>query len=151
MPPAHADQQWRRHNIGRLLHNAIDHFDGRILEQMAAAGHGGFSLSHVTITRNLDLEGTRATELARRAGITKQSMGELIAQLEKGGIIERTPDPSDRRAKIVSFTAKGLRWMQAFRQALQQAENEMAATLGEAAMESLRQNLAKYGPDSPLD
>lgn len=36
MPRSHADQQWHRHNIGRLLHNAIDHFDGRILEQMAA-------------------------------------------------------------------------------------------------------------------
>jgi len=138
-------QQWRRDNVGRLLHNAIDRFETRILEQMAAAGHGRFSLSHVNITRNLDLDGTRATELARRAGITKQSMGELIHQLEVGGIIERTPDPTDRRAKLVAFTAQGRQWMHAFRQALEQAEREMESELGAEALQSLKSSLARYG------
>ncbi|MBC7203204.1 MAG: MarR family transcriptional regulator, partial [Pusillimonas sp.] len=69
--------RWRIDNIGRLLNNAIKRFESRILLEMEQAGYGGFSLSHITITRNLDTEGTRATELARRAGITKQSMGEL--------------------------------------------------------------------------
>ena len=99
--------RWRIDNIGRLLNNAIKRFESRILLEMEKAGYGGFSLSHITITRNLDTEGTRATELARRAGITKQSMGELIAQLEQSGIIERQPDPNDRRAQRIFLTDFG--------------------------------------------
>lgn len=144
-PSSHpAKEQWRVTNIGRLLNNAIKRFESRILEEMERAGHEGFSLSHITITRNLDLDGTRATELARRAGITKQSMGELIVQLETNGIIERRPDPDDRRAKIILFTPKGEQWLNAFRAALQTAEAEMQQELGNEAFGALRGALMRY-------
>ena len=136
--------RWRIDNIGRLLNNAIKRFESRILLEMEKAGYGGFSLSHITITRNLDTEGTRATELARRAGITKQSMGELIAQLEQSGIIERRPDPNDRRAKIIFFTPAGMKWLDAFGTALNRAEQEMCAELGEEMFEALRNALLRY-------
>ncbi|HBT34001.1 MAG TPA: MarR family transcriptional regulator [Pusillimonas sp.] len=136
--------RWRIDNIGRLLNNAIKRFESRILLEMEQAGYGSFSLSHITITRNLDTEGTRATELARRAGITKQSMGELIAQLEQSGIIERQPDPNDRRAKIIFFTPTGMKWLDAFGTALHRAEQEMCAELGEEVFEALRNALLRY-------
>ncbi|HUH87962.1 MAG TPA: helix-turn-helix domain-containing protein [Pusillimonas sp.] len=142
-PPA-SDLDWRRHNVGRLLNDAIKRFESRILQQMDAAGYHGFSLSHITITRNLDLEGTRATELARRAGITKQSVSELINQLEAGGIVERRPDPADGRAKIVYFSPAGLAWLNAFGTALQNAERHMADELQEPAFSALKQALAAY-------
>ncbi|TAL77498.1 MAG: MarR family transcriptional regulator [Burkholderiaceae bacterium] len=140
-----ANEEWRQQNIGRLLNNAIKRFESRILQQMSDAGHGDFSLSHITITRNLDIGGTRATEIARRAGITKQSMGELITQLEKDGLIERRPDPDDRRAKIVCFTPAGTKWLDAFRTALQDAESQMEDELGAANLRSLKRALEKYG------
>jgi DNA-binding MarR family transcriptional regulator len=147
------DDAWRRLNVGRLLNNAIKRFESSILQQMSAAGHGGFSLSHITITRNLDVNGTRATEIARRAGVTKQSMGELITQLEKAGIIERRPDPGDKRAKIVCFTPTGMNWLNAFRAALQEAERQMEKELGSADLRLLKRALDKYGsldqPESP--
>lgn len=141
----HDSQSWRKHNIGRLLNNAITRFESRILQQMDEAGYSGFSLSHITITRNLDIEGTRATDLARRAGITKQSVGELIAQLEAGGVVERKPDPNDKRSRIVFFTPLGIEWLNAFRTALQQAEAEMEEELGLQRLKQLRQALADYG------
>lgn len=137
-------EPWRRHNVGRLLNNAISRFEGRILQLMAQAGHDGFSLSHITVTRNLDIEGTRATELARRAGITKQSMGELISQLETSGIVARRPDPTDRRSRIVYFTPSGVAWLHAFRDALSQAEAEMRAVLGARRLDSLKHALTQY-------
>lgn len=140
-----ADPGWRRHNIGRLLNNAIRRFEKRILQQMEQAGHSGYSLSHISVTRNLDLEGTRATELARRAAISKQSMGELIAQLETRGLIERRADPSDRRARIIYFSEQGIAWLEAFHVALEKAESEMREELGAEVMALLKQGLEKYG------
>lgn len=135
---------WRHRNIGRLLNNAVQRFESRILEELEKAGHGGLSLSHITITRNLDSGGTRATELARRAGITKQSAGELIVQLETLGLIERRPDPLDRRAKIVCFSTRGQAWLDAFAKALQVAEDEMAHRLGPDLYDQVRLGLMRY-------
>jgi DNA-binding MarR family transcriptional regulator len=51
--------------------------------------------------------GTRLTELAERAQMTPQSMGELIDVLEGHGYVERIPDPTDRRAKLIRYTEHG--------------------------------------------
>jgi len=142
--PHAADPGWRRENVGRLLNDAIDRFESGILQQMEDAGYHGFSLSHITVTRNLDLAGTRATELARRAGITKQSMSELIHQLEASGIVERQPDPADGRAKIVYFSKAGLAWLEAFGSALHNAEQEMAGELGADTFAALKRALSAY-------
>lgn len=146
--PHAADPTWRRENIGRLLNEAIARFESNILRQMEEAGYHGFSLSHITVTRNLDLAGTRATELARRAGITKQSISELINQLEAGGIVQRKPDPADGRAKIVTFTQAGLDWLEAFGAALRHAEEQMATELGHARYKALKESLKAYTTSS---
>lgn len=146
--PHASDPDWRRENIGRLLNEAIDRFESEILRQMEAAGYQGFSLSHITVTRNLDRAGTRATELARRAGITKQSISELVNQLEANGILERRRDPADGRAKIVYFTETGLAWLDAFGSALHHAEQQMAGELGEARFKALQQALTAYTQSS---
>ncbi|HLU19352.1 MAG TPA: helix-turn-helix domain-containing protein [Pusillimonas sp.] len=146
--PHAADPSWRRENIGRLLNEAIARFESNILRQMEEAGYHGFSLSHITVTRNLDLAGTRATELARRAGITKQSISELINQLEAGGIVQRKPDPADGRAKIVTFTQAGLDWLEAFGAALRHAEEQMATELGHARYKALKESLKAYTTSS---
>jgi len=148
--PHASGPSWRRENVGRLLNEAIARFESNILRQMEAAGYHGFSLSHITVTRNLDLAGTRATELARRAGITKQSISELINQLEASGIVERKPDPADGRAKIVTFTKAGLDWLEAFGAALRNAEEEMTVELGKARFTNLKEALSAYAkPPAP--
>lgn len=142
--PHESDPGWRRENVGRLLNDAIERFESGILRQMEDAGYRGFSLSHITVTRNLDLAGTRATELARRAGITKQSMSELIHQLEASGIVERRPDPADGRAKIVYFSKAGLAWLEAFGSALHNAEQDMCGELGPDSFAALKRALSTY-------
>ena len=55
----------------------------------------------------IELEGSRLTQLAERAGMTKQAVGEMVADLEQLGYLERVPDPGDGRAKIIRLSARG--------------------------------------------
>jgi DNA-binding MarR family transcriptional regulator len=65
--------------------------------------------AHLIVFQMLDYPpaGTRLTELAERAQMTPQSMGELIDGLETGGYVVRLPDPADRRAKLIQYTERG--------------------------------------------
>jgi DNA-binding MarR family transcriptional regulator len=136
---------WRLANVGRLLNNAIRRFEGRVLDLMADAGYSQTRIAHVNLTRNLDVDGTRLTELARRAAMSKQAMGELVEQCEVLGLVARAPDPSDGRARIITFTPMGLAWLDAFRAAVDLAEKEMRRELGPAVMDALIKALTAYG------
>jgi DNA-binding MarR family transcriptional regulator len=136
---------WRHANIGRFLNNAVRRFEARVLEVMSERGHAEARLAHVNLFRNLDVEGTRLTELARRASMSKQAMGELVDQCTELGLVGRIPDPDDGRARIVRFTRAGLTWLNAFRDAVDVAEREMRAELGKATMDIILKGLAAYG------
>ncbi len=136
---------WRHGNIGRLLNNGVRRFEGRVLELMEEAGYSQTRIAHVNLTRNLDVEGTRLTELARRASMSKQAMGELVELCETMKLVTRVADPSDGRARIIKFTQPGLQWLDAFRAAVDVAEGEMRKELGAAAMDTLTKALAVYG------
>jgi len=135
---------WRRNNIGRRMNEAVRIFEARIVENLRATGHDELSVAHINLTRNLDENGTRLTELARRASMTKQSMGELVDQVEEIGLVEKKRDPTDGRAKLVSFTAKGVVWLEAFHRSLGVAEREMRAELGSAMVDLMVEGLGKY-------
>ncbi len=140
-----APDAWRLGNAGRVLGNAVTRFESRVLELMAAAGHADTRLSHVNLTRHLDLEGTRITELARRARMTNAAMTELIDQCESMGLVVREADPADKRARTVRFTEAGREWLKAFGLAVKKAEREMLKEIGPEAAEVLLQGLGRYG------
>lgn len=143
----HLGTAWRHANVGRLLNNAVRRFEARVLDLMSENGHAQTRISHINLTRNLDVEGTRLTELARRASMSKQAMAELVEQCEALGLVSRTVDPSDRRARIVAFTPAGRAWLNAFREAVNLAEQEMRRELGEMAMKAILESLLIYGGD----
>jgi DNA-binding MarR family transcriptional regulator len=138
--PADPDA-WRQTHLGRLLGHAMRRFDARVLELMAhdvevplalsnLAARAQVSAAHIHITRHLAREGSRLTDLADRAGMTKQAMGALVNQCEAWGLVTREPDPLDARARRVRFTADGLAWLDAFRSAVTQAEREFRDSVG---------------------
>ena len=137
--------RWRHDNVGRLLNNAVSRFESRVLELMSQSGHPQARISHISLTRNLDLQGTRVSELARRAGMTKQAMGELVSQCVALRLVVASVDPSDKRARVVQFTPEGLQWLEAFRKAVDRAEREMRDEIGAMSMDVLRGALALYG------
>jgi DNA-binding MarR family transcriptional regulator len=135
------DDGWRITHLGRLLGHAARRFDERVLHLMASnvevplalanlAARSQVSAAHIHITRHLALEGTRLTELAASAGMSKQAMGDLVTQCEAWGLVKREPDPRDARARIVKFTPTGLAWLQAFKDAVAQAQREFRAEVG---------------------
>ncbi len=141
-PPAiPAEDGWRQTHLGRLLGHAMRRFDARVLQLMARnvevplalsnlAARDQVSAAHVHITRHLSLAGDRLTDLAQRAGMSKQAMADLVDQCAAWGLVARESDPRDARARIVRFTPTGLAWLQAFRDAVAQAEAEFRAEVG---------------------
>ncbi|MGJ7581752.1 MarR family winged helix-turn-helix transcriptional regulator [Variovorax sp. RHLX14] len=138
----HDADAWRQTHLGRLLGHAMRRFDERVLALMAhdievplalsnLAARAQISAAHIHITRHLSQNGSRLTELAERAGMTKQAMGTLVDQCEAWGLVVRAPDPLDARARRVMFTADGLAWLQAFRNAVAQAEAEFRQSVGD--------------------
>ena len=139
---APTDQEnWRLTHLGRLLGHALRRFDERVLVLMARnvdvplalsnlAARAQVGAAHIHITRHLAVGGSRLTDLAQSAGMSKQAMGDLVDQCEAWGLVTREPDPHDKRARTVVFTAAGLLWLQAFRDAVAQAEAEFRQAVG---------------------
>ncbi len=96
-----------------------------------AHGFTEVRLAHDAVFGTLPGEGARITDMAARAGITKQSMGEVVRELVELGICRMEPDPSDRRAKIVTYTDYGHRVTAGGFKHLQQMERRLARTFGE--------------------
>ena len=114
----------------RLLAESFRVLDGQLHEGMVEAGFGDVRPAHYAVFRHLGPEGSRVTELAEEARMTKQSMGELVVYLERRGYVERRPDPRDGRAKIVVLTGAGLRWVEAAVARVGEIEDALAERLG---------------------
>jgi DNA-binding MarR family transcriptional regulator len=90
---------------------------------------------------HLDLEGTRITELARRAEITKQAVGQLVTDLEAVGYVERRPDPTDQRAKIVTLTERGRSGVLEGLAVFAQVVEDLRAEVGSETVDRLTRDL----------
>lgn len=85
--------------------------------------------------------GARLTELADRSGLTKQAVGEAVADLERLGYVERVPDPGDGRAKIIRLTDRGVQAMSAVAEVFADIEARFAAEVGEERYQDFRDTL----------
>jgi DNA-binding MarR family transcriptional regulator len=113
------------------------------------AARSQVSAAHIHVTRHLALDGSRLTELAQRAGMSKQAMGDLVDQCEAWGLVTREPDSLDARARRVCFTGTGLAWLQAFREAVAQAEAEFRTEVGDQVAAVVMIGLEAYaGPSA---
>jgi DNA-binding MarR family transcriptional regulator len=153
-----ADEGWRLDHLGRLLGHAMRRFDDRVLYLMAhdldvplalsnLAARAQVGAAHVHITRHLSLKGSRLTELAQAAGMSKQAMADLVSQCEAWDLVTRVADPRDGRARLVCFTPTGLAWLAAFRKAVAQAEAEFRSEVGQDIATVVAMGLEAYaGP-----
>jgi DNA-binding MarR family transcriptional regulator len=130
-------------NLGVLLREPFLVGSDLLHEHFAENGHPHVRAPHGAVMQFLDDEGTRVSDLARRAQITKQSMAELVAHLERYGYIERVADPSDRRAKLVRTTAKGQELHAIARAFVAKLEQRWGARLGKAKMKQLKKLLVE--------
>lgn len=130
-------------NLGVLLREPFLAASERLHERFAERGHPDVRPPHGNVFQFLDDDGTRVSVLAERAQVTKQSMAELVAHLERHGYVERTPDPADRRAKLVRATARGNELYALAREFVAATEAEWERRLGKAKFRQLRELLVE--------
>jgi DNA-binding MarR family transcriptional regulator len=125
----------------RLLDDAFEDFSEELAQRVEAAGFTDIRPGHGCVFGTIDPEGSRLTELAERAHMTKQSVGEATSDLEQRGYLERVPDPVDGRAKIIRLTARGREAQAIGRRLIDEIEHEWAARYGEERVAALRDAL----------
>ena len=117
------------------------HAEARILEHLARHGFDDVTLAQGRLAARLDEDGMRLTTLAEAAGVTKQTASALVDQLERAGYVERVPDPTDARARLIRIAQRGKEAQACAREMEQQVEDELTAHLGERRMRELRRSL----------
>jgi len=136
-----------RPNIGILLRDPYQEVVRRVSADLAAAGFDDLRPAHTAVFQHIEADGSRLTDLAARAQITKQSMGYLVDYLEQHGYLERRSDPSDRRATLISLTERGWEQVRASLAIIDALEAEWTSQLGDVRMEELRLSLTELrGP-----
>lgn len=127
-------------SLRRLLWYAFLRVNERVLEEL---GDACLSAPLASAIRNMDLDGTRISVMAERAGITKQAMGVFVRELEEMGLVTVSMDDTDRRARIVQYTDAGLAMVDRFVRADEVVEQELILSLGPDVIENLKGGLRK--------
>lgn len=158
-PASGASDILRNTHIGHWLRMALARFDARVLELMAQhpqvplglanlAARDQIGAAHVHITRHLPRDGSRLTDLARQAGMTKQAMATLVTQCEAWGMVQRGGDPADARARRISFTPLGLDWLHAYEDSVRTATAELEESVGPEVATVVTLGLEAYASQS---
>ncbi len=146
-PSSHASaaagpgDSFRRFHIGILFQQLARDFERRARATLRARGHTGLQPSHQVIFASLGPDGARLTDLAARAAMTKQAMGQLVDDLERLGYLERIPDPADGRAKIVRLTRAGRSFLHDAAEVVAEIWREYSELLGERELSRLQLHL----------
>lgn len=125
-------------NTGMLLFLPYRAMEQRVMAAVAAAGFDDLTLAQSRVFQRIAPGGSRLTDLAEQAQITKQSAGFLVDALQERGYVERVPDPSDARARLVRIAPRGEQVLSVAAAAVADVEAEWAAHLGPATMDDLR-------------
>jgi DNA-binding MarR family transcriptional regulator len=129
-------------DLARLLLNATRAFEREMIARLAEAGLDMLAPRHLPVLRALDpRSGARASAIARDAGVTRQAIAQVLAELEQLDIVEQHPDPTDARAKVVRYTPFGLRGYHSALAVFSELEREQVQRLGADRVAALKQDL----------
>jgi DNA-binding MarR family transcriptional regulator len=116
----------------------------KLRERIAEAGHPEIREGHGCVFGFIDIDhGSRLTDLAASAGLTKQAVGEAVTELERLGYVTRVPDPQDGRAKIIRLTDRGMDAVIKGRRIFAEIEQEWAEQIGPELVTCLREAATK--------
>lgn len=129
--PAPIDSIPLQEEHGRLLMLVLQDFHQRLAEDLQQRGVAGIPAKHRAVFLHLARFGpSRSVDLAGAAGIRPQSMMAIVDELEQAKLVLRRPDPSDSRAKLIHFTAKGKRFIAELSRSTNAVWEQYAALLG---------------------
>jgi DNA-binding MarR family transcriptional regulator len=123
-------------DLARSLRDALRAVERDIHGALEDAGFAGLRPGHWLVFRHLEPSGMTLSDLARDAGVTRQSISQVVVELERLGIVEVGPDPADGRAKLVRYTDLGRRGFDVAVDAFASIERRHADAIGERRLES---------------
>ena len=129
--------------VGLLLFIPYREIENRVFRALAAAGFDDFTPAQARVMQRIGPDGTRLTELAAAAQVTKQTASFLVDQLERAGYVRRTPDPTDARARLVRIAERGAAAQPVAAAVVAQVEGEWRAHLGDRRWSQLREALTR--------
>jgi DNA-binding MarR family transcriptional regulator len=124
-----------------LLSQLRDAVGAELYARLTDLGFAELRPAHGCVFGNIQGTGSRLTELADRSGLTKQSVGEAVADLEQLGFVERVPDPADGRAKIIQLTPHGTEALEAAQEIFADIERRFAQEIGPQRYAEFRETL----------
>ena len=127
-----------RRDLRTLLHLPQHDLSAQIDARLARLGFPALRPAHTQLLGLLEHGGVRLTELVDQLGLPKQTVGDMISELEQLGLVERYPDPDHGVIKRVRLGAKGKQWAAEVRRVADTAEGAWAGRLGRTKMKTLR-------------
>jgi DNA-binding MarR family transcriptional regulator len=129
-------------DLATLMFVSYRAMDERVRKAMRDAGYD-VTVAQARIAQRIAEDGTRLTELADRAQVTKQTASLLVAALEREGLVERVPDPDDGRARLIRLSARGREASQRAMEVVIGVEREWAEHLGPELTDRMREGLVR--------
>jgi len=129
-------------SFGQTLLRCARLVDEAALARVAARGIA-VRPAHTRLFPHLGPDGTRLSDLAKKLGVTKQAVGQLVDELASEGLLEVVPDPADGRARLVRVTAAGRDAIRGGLRALADVERDLAARVGAATVARAGKALAE--------
>lgn len=136
-----ADPRLEAPAIGGLLRLAWRAHRERMYERVTASGYEDVTRAQFELVRWPSIDGLRPGEIAQLAGLSKQTVNDLLGELERAGYVERHPAPEDGRARIVRLTERGRALQRSAHEISLALERVWATTLGEERFALVREAL----------
>jgi DNA-binding MarR family transcriptional regulator len=137
-------EEARGKNMRQVLLRAARIVNRHVVEGLHARGYSNLRSTHTTLLSNMPLAGGKITEVAERAGITKQAMGRLAADLEKAGYIRIAGDPEDGRARTLQLTKAGRKLMLDSFDVMAELERHYAKLVGPTRLRAILRGLTAF-------
>jgi DNA-binding MarR family transcriptional regulator len=135
-------------HIGQLARDLLARFEAELIAATPPTPDGAeLRPVHNHVLRHLDLEGTRASVIAQRSGLTRQAITQIVDELVAAGVVTREPDPQDGRAKRIVYTAMGRAGFDESRARIATIEDRWRGQLGDERWAALRRALVELTQD----
>lgn len=130
-------------NVGLLLFIPYRAMENRVFDGIARQGFEEITVARGRLFQRISPEGSRLTDLAEQAQVTKQAASGLVDELERAGYVIRVPDPSDARARLITMSARGEAAVEAAAGIVAEVEAEWVRHLGARRADQLRRILTE--------
>ena len=128
-------QAFSMNSWGKAINKLKKHFDTWVSEQLLLHNIDDFKLAYMPLIMNIDVDGVTNTDLAKRAGITKQGMSQVVQELEEKKYIKIKANPDDKRSSIIHLTDKGKEFILTCRERQKELHADLQKRLGKKKFE----------------